>query len=154
MNPVNVQVRRLTTNDVAALGSIAEEVFDHPLEPRRLERFLAQPGCALFVAVAHDTVVAQCTAYAMPRPDKAPSLYIDELGTTPLFRRRGIAAALIDAAVAWGHTCSCTGAWIATEPDNEPARALYRRIAGDPIEAVVYQWDITEPEPATARTAP
>lgn len=152
--PAAATIRRLVPADIPSLGPVAEEVFDNPLQPARLAQFLAGAERALFVAEADGAIVAQCTAYVMPRPDKPTSLYIDELGTTPALRRRGLAAALIDAALRWGRECGCAGAWIATEPDNEPARTLYRRLAGDPIDAVVYDWSITAPAPTDGGNAP
>jgi aminoglycoside 6'-N-acetyltransferase I len=59
------------------------------------------------------------------QPDRAPDLYIDNLGTSPARQRRGIAAAMIKALIEWGKGQGCTFAWVATETDNDGAIGFY-----------------------------
>jgi ribosomal protein S18 acetylase RimI-like enzyme len=59
------------------------------------------------------------------QPDRASDLYVDNLGTAPSHQRRGIAAQLMRALLAWGEARGCTYAWVATETDNEQAKGFY-----------------------------
>jgi ribosomal protein S18 acetylase RimI-like enzyme len=51
----------------------------------------------MIVALAGNEVVGQCAAVIHRHPDKATELYIDEVGVTPAFTRRGIARRMLDA---------------------------------------------------------
>jgi ribosomal protein S18 acetylase RimI-like enzyme len=71
---------------------------------------------------------------ATPAP-AAESLYIDALGTSPEFRRRGVASALLAAAEARARRLGLGRVSLETEVDNEAARALYERCGFEPGEA-------------------
>ncbi len=58
-------------------------------------------------------------------PDEPPVLYIDNLGVTPNQKRKGIARALMHAAWDWGRDQGAKTFWVATEHDNEEAKAFY-----------------------------
>lgn len=61
------------------------------------------------------------------RPAPPPhALYVDSLATAPDFRRRGVARALIEHAVADARERGCTHVALETELENSAARALYR----------------------------
>jgi ribosomal protein S18 acetylase RimI-like enzyme len=62
---------------------------------------------------------------ASPPPPPA-SLYVDALATTPRFRRRGVASALLDAAEARARSIGLGLVSLDTEVPNAPARSLYR----------------------------
>jgi ribosomal protein S18 acetylase RimI-like enzyme len=59
------------------------------------------------------------------QPDRAPDLYIDNLGTDTAHQRRGVASQLMKALTAWGKAQGCNFAWVATETDNNGARGFY-----------------------------
>lgn len=74
-------------------------------------------------------------------PDDADAFYIDNLGVRPGWQRRGVAIRLIDAPADHARLCGCTSIWVATEPDNAPANALYRlRTAVQPV--AYYEWQL------------
>ncbi len=132
-----VEIIRVGPRDAALFDRVAEEVFDHEIDPAILADYLAQPGHHLFVAVEDGLVVGQLSAVIHKHPDARPTeLYVDEVGVSPAWQRRGIATAMIDAAFALGRDLGCIEAWLGTEPDNEPARALYAPRA-EPVEDVV-----------------
>ncbi|MEM9495230.1 MAG: GNAT family N-acetyltransferase [Pseudomonadota bacterium] len=115
----------ITEGNMALFDNIADDVFDAPIEPERLQAFVASPAQSLFVALAGDTVIGQGRGLAYHRPDMAPELFIDNLGVTAAHRRRGVATALIEAILNWGEKLGCSTFWVATEADNKPAIALY-----------------------------
>ncbi|ESY82533.1 GNAT family N-acetyltransferase [Mesorhizobium australicum] len=134
-----VEIRRLYPGDDALVMRIADDVFDEPVRPDRLASYLAQSGHFMIVALAEDVVVGQCAAIMHRHPDKAPELYVDEVGVSPAFQRQGIARGMLDAMFALGREQGCEEAWVGTEPDNLPARALYggRKEAHDEAETFV-----------------
>ncbi|ESW95075.1 GNAT family N-acetyltransferase [Mesorhizobium sp. M0179] len=122
---MNVEIRRLYPGDDALVKRIAEDVFDEPVRADRLAAYLASPGHLMIVALADGVVVGQCAAIIHRHPDKVTELYIDEVGVSPAFQRHGIARKMLDAMFALGREQGCGEAWVGTEPDNVPARALY-----------------------------
>ena len=41
-----------------------------------------------------------------------------------------------------GRSLGCAEAWLGTEPDNKPARALYKGLGGGEVEIVMYEYDL------------
>ena len=136
---ISFEILRLSPGDAAVLDRIAEDVFDEPVRPDRLAAYLADPGHILLVAVSDGIVIGQCAAIVHRHPDKVTELYIDEVGVTPAFQRKGIARAMVERMLAIGNELGCGEAWVGTEPDNLPARGLYERleVKGDQAETFV-----------------
>ncbi|MFC3326438.1 GNAT family N-acetyltransferase [Mesorhizobium cantuariense] len=122
---MRMEIRRLEAGDDALVMRVAEDVFDEPVRPDRLAAYLSQPGHFMIVALADGVVVGQCAAVIHRHPDKVSELYIDEVGVSPAFQRQGIARKMLDAMFSIGREHGCEEAWVGTEPDNGPARALY-----------------------------
>ncbi|CDX50132.1 Aminoglycoside 6'-N-acetyltransferase [Mesorhizobium plurifarium] len=122
---MNVEIRRLHPGDDAVVIRVAADVFDEPVRPDRLAAYLNAPGHFMIVAIIDEIVVGQCAAVIHRHPDKVSELYIDEVGVAPPFQRQGIARKMLDAMFEIGREHGCEEAWVGTEPDNEPARALY-----------------------------
>jgi len=101
---------------------------------------LASPGHLLFVALDDGRDVAQAAGMIHRHVDKPSELYVDEVGVSPAWQRRGIASLLMDALFAAGREAGCAEAWLGTEPDNLPARALYdgRKEPAEPVESFVH----------------
>lgn len=51
------------------------------------------------------------------------------------FRRRGVATALLDAMLAWGHTLGLQRIWALTDSENRVALRLLRRFGFRPLKA-------------------
>jgi ribosomal protein S18 acetylase RimI-like enzyme len=139
-----IDIRRLRPDNIAVLETIAEEVFDGAIDPRRLATYLAFPGHLMVVAMMEARVVGQVAGYVHHHPDRPSELYIDNLGVTPSHRRRGVANRLLDEIQAWGKELSCHDAWIVTHPDNLPAHATYasRGAVAEPI--VMFSYGLVE----------
>jgi ribosomal protein S18 acetylase RimI-like enzyme len=119
---------RLSPDNAAILDRVANEVFDEPVRPERLAAYLAEPGHVMLVAIVGRIVVGQYAAVVHRHPDKVTELYIDEVGVAPAFQRKGIGIALVEQMLSVGRELGCGEAWVGTEPDNLPARALYERL--------------------------
>ena len=124
-----LEIIRLSPDNAGLLDRIAEDVFDEPVRPDRLAAYLADPGHIMLVAVSDGIVIGQCAAIVHRHPDKVTELYIDEVGVSPAFQRKGIARAMVETMLAIGKDLGCGEAWVGTEPDNLPARGLYERLA-------------------------
>lgn len=134
---METDIVRIGPADAQLLDRVAEDVFDHEVDPRRLAAYLADSGHLMVVAVCDGEVIGQARGMVHRQPDQANELYIDNLGVTPGRQREGIATRLLDELTAWSRDHGCEGAWVATEPDNQPALALYTG-RGAEAEQVAY----------------
>ncbi len=122
---MTVQILRIGPADSHLLERVAEDVFDHPIDPEHLRAYLADAGHMMVLAVNDGMVVGQARGVLHFQPDEAPGLYIDNMGVTPARQREGIAGRMLDNLLAWGRESGCSHAWLGTELDNVPARSLY-----------------------------
>lgn len=140
---MRIAIRRTSATDGDVFDRVAPEVFDEPVDPVRLKDYLAEPNHLMLVAIADGVVVGQCAAVIHRHPDKVTELYIDEVGVTPAFQRQGVARRLLDEIFALGKSLGCEEAWVGTELDNEPARALYHARKPESEETfVMYEYDL------------
>jgi ribosomal protein S18 acetylase RimI-like enzyme len=136
-----IEVRRLGASDAAVLARVADEVFDEPVDPKRIAAYLAEPGHIMLVALSGEEVIAQVAAVIHRHPDKPTELYLDEVGVAPAFQRQGLARRMLDEMFAIGRAAGCEEAWVGTELDNGPARRLYESRGGvaEPFAMFVYK---------------
>ena len=125
-------LRRMAAGDETALQRVAPDVFDEPVDSKRLNDYLRTPGHLMLLAFDGDLVVGQCAAVIHRHPDKPTELYVDEVGTASTHRRQGIARMMLTELFAWGRELGCDEAWLGTEFDNVEANTLYRDLT--PIE--------------------
>ncbi|WP_430421703.1 GNAT family N-acetyltransferase [Phenylobacterium sp.] len=135
---MNVDILRIGPGDAAVLERVAEDVFDDAIDPARVAAYLAEPNHLMVLAVSAGEVVGQARGIVHRHPDLPTELYIDNLGVTPARKREGIATRLLDELVRWGRENGCEEAWVGTEPDNEPARALYEARGSEAETFVLY----------------
>ncbi|MGL4489904.1 MAG: GNAT family N-acetyltransferase [Rhizobiaceae bacterium] len=124
------------------IETVAPEVFDYPLDQISLQSYLGTSGHILIIAQEGDLVVGQLTAVVHTHPDHRPKeLYIDEVGVSPAYQRRGIATKLIELAFEKGRASGCIEAWLGTELDNLPANALYepRAVEVETVKMYVFK---------------
>lgn len=122
---MHIEIKRLGAGDAAILAHVAADVFDAAIDAERLEAYLAEPSHHLIVALKDGAVVGQAAAVVHRHPDGPAELYIDNLGVTPALQRQGIARRLLEEIFALGKRLGCEEAWVATAPDNRPARGFY-----------------------------
>jgi aminoglycoside 6'-N-acetyltransferase I len=123
-----VRIVTIGKSNAHRLATVAEEVFDHPIDDARLAAYADHPQHLLCVALRDDLVVGQARAIVHSHPDKAPDLYIDNLGIAPAYRRQGLATRLLAEIVRLGRERGCRELWVCTEQDNESACGLYRSL--------------------------
>lgn len=138
---MDVQIIRVGPEQSGLLDRVAEDVFDERIDLGRLAAYLADPSHLMVVAVAHGEVIGQARGVVHRHPDEPTELYIDNLGVTPARKREGIATRLLDDLVNWSRARGCEQAWVVTEDDNEPARALYEGRGSDAESIVMYFYE-------------
>ena len=95
--------------------------------PEGLRKFLENNG-VLLLAYEGEKIVGDAMCYVMYHPSGEDHFYIHELDTHPDHRRQGIGEALIREALSIAKEMGMYEAWVGTEHDNEPAKALYQKL--------------------------
>ena len=139
---MTTDIVRVTPADATLLTNVAVDVFDEDIDPVRLADYLAQPGHLMVLAVTDGEVVGQARGMIHRHPDLPTELYIDNLGVTPDRRREHLATKMLDELVAWGIEQGCEEAWVGTEPDNDPARALYAKRGAEAEAFVMFAYEL------------
>jgi GNAT superfamily N-acetyltransferase len=137
-----VLVRVLGPEDGDVLANVAGGVFDQEVWPERSAEFLGDPRHHLAVAIEDGVVVGMASGVHYVRPDKAPELWINEVGVAPTHHRRGIGRQLLESLLDRARTLGCTEAWVLTDADNIAARALYTGAAGVESPALMYTFPL------------
>ena|SRR5690242_678177 len=154
---MSITVRVLGPADGAVLQWVAPGVFDGPVDARWSAEFLADPRHHLAVAiddaVEGGQVVGMASGVHYVHPDKAPELWVNEVGVAPTHQRRGIGRHVLRALLAHGRTLGCREAWLGTSYDNVAARRMYAAAGGveEPEPTVIINFDLDEA--ADAETA-
>ena len=142
MPPLQLEIRRIKPGDEALFDRVAADVFDEPINARRLAAYLAEPSHLMLVALHAGEVVAQVAAVVHRHPDKPTELYIDEVGVTPALQRQGIARRMVAEMFALGTALGCEEAWVGTEPHNVAARRLYESRGATAEPFVMYEYEL------------
>ena len=129
-----VTVRLLGPDEASVLDNVADDVFDHAIDPRLCAEFFADPRHHLVVALDDDLVVGMASGVHYVHPDKPPQLFINEVAVASTHHNQGIGRRLVATLVAHGEAIGCNEAWVLTSPDNEPAKRMYRAAGAIPHE--------------------
>lgn len=142
---MNLDVRLLGPDDASVLEHVAPDVFDGTIDPCWTAEFLADTRHHLAVALDADVVVGMASAVHYIHPDKAPQLWINEIGVAPTHRGHGIGRHLLDCLVKRAKELACTEAWVLTGRTNTIAQRLYAGAGGTlpPEECMMYTIPIT-----------
>lgn len=131
---------RLGHDNVRLLGQA--KVFDNPVDPEQLAKFLSDDGHELVFATSGETIIGFASGSILLHPDKAPAFFVNEVDVAPAHQRQGVAKALCTMLIGVARDRGCKGIWLATEVDNIAARALFRGLGARETDAVVvYDWD-------------
>lgn len=138
------EIDQLCYANSSCLKSIADGVFDNPIDPAQLQNFLEDPRHIMMVAIDERTVVGMASAVECCHPDKPPELFINEIGVAPGARRQGIGKALLQELMACGVARGCRTAWVATDPDNTIAQAVFATVSGaqEPEPILLIAWEL------------
>jgi aminoglycoside 6'-N-acetyltransferase I len=132
-------IRLLGPRDAHVLDRVASGVFDNAIDPHWTAEFLADPRHHLAVALDADLVVGMASGVHYVHPDKAPQLFINEVGIAPSHQGRGLGRQLVDRLVRLSMELGCTEAWVLTDRSNTVAQRLYAGAgASSPEECIMY----------------
>lgn len=136
---MQLDIIEVDNTNVECLLEVDADIFDGQIDPNRLAVYLKETNHMLLVARYEGVVVAQVMAVIHRHPDKPTELYIDDLGVSDRLQRKGIATQLLRHLIGISTNRGCEEIWVATEPDNAAARALYRSLGLTERMAVVYE---------------
>jgi aminoglycoside 6'-N-acetyltransferase I len=139
---MTIEYRLLGLEDISILDAVADDVFDHPLIPEQVARFLADRSHFIAVAIDDGSVVGIGTANEYLHPDKPVQFWVQEMGVAPSHQRRGIGSRLLEMLLDVARERGHAEAWLGTENDNTPARALYRSLGGQEEPFVMYTFNL------------
>lgn len=128
-----VTVRQAVTSDLAALVTLFDayrQFYAQDSEPAAVEAFLqarfAKGDSTLFIAHAAGTPAGFAQLYpSFSSVRLARTFILNDIFVDPACRRRGVGAALIDAAVAYGKGQEAVRLTLSTAISNSAAQALY-----------------------------
>ena len=136
-----ITFRRMGPDDLATLLAVPDGLFDNPIDAEQAAAFLASPLHELVLAFDGDLVVGMASGTVLLHPDKAPAMFVNEVGTRESHLRQGIAKAATERLFEIARARGCQGIWLGTEADNAPALSLYRAMGGAEIQGVYFGWD-------------
>lgn len=126
-----MEVRRASPDDAAPLAALlarffAEEGFAASAEElrERAGTFLAQEANAAFLARDDGIPVGAATVTTVFGFETGRQAEIEDLYMLPDRRRRGVARALVDAALAWCRARGCADVEVVVTPDGEARHGL------------------------------
>lgn len=142
---MRVEIRPICDGDQALLAGAGASAFDDPIVSESLDAFLRDPHHHLIGAIKDKRLIGFVSAVCYAHPDKpAPEFWINEVGVIESAQGKGIGKALIGAALRHARILGCSEAWVLTEEENAPAKALYASAGGRKSEAVMFTFALDE----------
>ena len=138
-----IDIIQLNENNMDVLNNYDEDIFDEKIDTYRLAAMLKEQNNILLVAVNEGIVIGQVLGVIHRHPDKPIELYIDDLGVSEKFQRRGVATLLIEQLYIIGIDRGCEEVWVATEPENEPAIKFYESLNLAARKVIVFEGDLS-----------
>jgi ribosomal protein S18 acetylase RimI-like enzyme len=136
-----LKIRRLKATDID-LAEIAEELnnkehwgdFDDHFTRDSLQVFLEDDRRYYILAYLEGNIAGALHAYLLQHPSGKQYMYVDEVDTSKLHRRKGVATAMMREIIGIARRSGADEAWLGTEHDNGSAKALYESLSPDEIE--------------------
>lgn len=134
-----IEIIHLSESNMDILNNYDEDIFDEKVDLHRVAAMLKEQSHILLLAVKEGVVIGQVLAAIHRHPDKPTELYIDDLGVSEKYLRRGIATLLVEKLFDIGSERGCEEVWVATEPENEPAIKFYESLNLKMRQAAVFE---------------
>jgi ribosomal protein S18 acetylase RimI-like enzyme len=140
-----VDIRRLQPGDEDLVVE-AGGLFDHAPLPYAVAKFLAADGHHLLVAYEDGVAAGFASGVELTHPDKGTEMFLYELAVDHVYRRRGIAKALVERLAELAQDRGCYGMWALTDDDSAAALATYRSAGAEVTEhPVLFAWEFAPP---------
>lgn len=120
------------------------DVFDHDVGPAWAAEFLADPRHHIAAAIVDGRIVGFASGVHYVHPDKAPELWVNEVGVAESQRGRGLAKQLLRELFQTGQRLGCRQAWVLTDRSNGIAMRLYESAGGTaaPGDTVMFEFNL------------
>lgn len=132
-----MEFRLAGPDDAALLARAAGDVFDHPVDPDLTAEFLSDPRHHLAVAIDAGQVVGMASGVHYIHPDKAPELWVNEVGVAPSHRGQGVGRRVLGVLLEHGRALGCNEAWLLTDDSNAAAQRMYAAAGGRESESQI-----------------
>ena len=138
----SLEIRILNSEEHSLLENVAPGVFDKPVVTAYSVEFLNDARHHLTVALDFGLVVGMASAVHYVHPDKAPEMWINEIGVAPAYRSKGTGKRLLRVLFDRAITLGCREAWVLTDRRNTAAIRLYESAGGrdEREETVLYSF--------------
>lgn len=144
-----ISVRVATSVDVDLVAAVTDLLPQlsrsaPPPTAEQLERIVADPATTLFVAEDDGRIVGSLTlaAFEIPTGRRA---WIEDVVTDSAARGKGVASALVDAALAHAAELGARTVDLTSRPDREDANRLYTKLGFDVRQTNVYRRTLDGP---------
>ena len=139
-----ITIKVLSSSDLPLLMNAADGVFDNRVNEKYASEFLADPRHHIVVALSEGVVIGFASAIHYIHPDKAPELWIDEVGVAPTYQNQGAGKAIMNELLSLGKQLGCGTAWVLTDRSNEAANKLYKAAGGQVADGdtVMYEFEV------------
>lgn len=137
-----MKIELLDRTNSHLLENIADQVFDHDINPITLFEFLDCPRHAMALAIDNGLVIGMASAVEYFHPDKPAQLWINEIGVTPARRNQGIGRQLISKLLLFAKSRGCSVAWLGTNNSNIAAQRCFESVPDgeQPQGFQLYEW--------------
>lgn len=132
-----MEFRLAGPDDAALLARAAGDVFDHPVDPDLTAEFLSDPRHHLAIAIDAGQVVGMASGVHYIHPDKAPELWVNEVGVAPSHRGQGVGRRVLGVLLEHGRALGCNEAWLLTDDSNAAAQRMYAAAGGRESESQI-----------------
>ncbi len=140
-----MEFRLANPNDAAALARAAGDVFDHQVDPALAAEFLSDPRHHLAIAIEDGQIVGMASGVHYVHPDKAPELWVNEVGVAPAQQGRGVGRRILAVLLEHGRSLGCQEAWLLTDDSNAAARRMYAAAGGrETTRQIMVSFDLRE----------
>jgi ribosomal protein S18 acetylase RimI-like enzyme len=113
--------------DAPRFATLHDDVFDGPVDPGLLDRYLAADHLQIALATDGDLIIGMCSGVIHHHPDKPEHWWINELGVAEPWRRQGIATRLVAASVNEARRRACREIWVVADP-TEMAEGFWQSL--------------------------
>jgi ribosomal protein S18 acetylase RimI-like enzyme len=139
-----IVVKMLHRSDIDAFASVASDLFDNSIDAQLVCECLDDPRHHFAVALEGTLMVGMASAVHYIHPDKPAQLFVNEVAVAEPSQKQGVGSRLLSLLLSHGREIGCTEAWVATDPGNGAARALYKKAGGqeDPAPVVMYTFPL------------
>lgn len=135
--------RLLTVDDTQAIKDIVEIFRNQTIDNERAEKFLRDEHVLVYAAFDDTVVCGYVLCYRLPRMDLGNDMFqIYHCFVRDEYKRRHIATNLLTMALDYAKEHNLHYAFLITQNDNEPAKALYSSLGGynHPKNKELYYW--------------